>query len=338
MFYFIILFISSMDWSFLRNPDRKQSILGIRQMIAAEVVRLLGDRKVNELSLEEALKLKELSDLADWGQRVWEGVHSLDNYIDSLYELEAAGDFVKALKLAYKRQGKLRGDIEELKALLTESEQQIYRDREGARSRMFGIGSGLDIKKLEEGMKMMLEELIQKQAEEKHILEEEAPKLQLHIKKLKEEYVSLHIPRQDNGSSIDKVLAWGILKDRQMKSALDNHTLSQLSRRSGRFLDRLTKEMQGSPAMRWAERMHGVKLPPPAPPLSAIPASAYNTVEQKAVRNLNARESERAATLIFPSENHTRRKPTWGIPNVGPGFGGSRKAKPMRKRRRSRKN
>ncbi len=69
-----------------------------------------------------------------------------------------------------------------------------------------------------------------------------------------------------------------------------------------------------------------------------LSSSAYNTVEQKAVRNLNARESESAAKLIFPSQNHTRRKPTWGIPNVGPGFGGSRKAKPMRKRRRSRKN
>ena len=63
-----------------------------------------------------------------------------------------------------------------------------------------------------------------------------------------------------------------------------------------------------------------------------------NAAEQKAVRNLNARESERAANLIFPRQNQTRRKPTWGIPNVGPGFGGSRKRKPLRKRRRSRKN
>jgi len=59
--------------------------------------------------------------------------------------------------------------------------------------------------------------------------------------------------------------------------------------------------------------------------------------EQKAVRILNARESERAANLIFPRQNQTRRKPTWGIPNVGPGFGGSRKRKSLRKHRRSRK-
>jgi hypothetical protein len=59
--------------------------------------------------------------------------------------------------------------------------------------------------------------------------------------------------------------------------------------------------------------------------------------EQKAVRILNARESERAANMIFPRQNQTRRKPTWGIPNIGPGFGGSRKRKPLRKRRHSRK-
>ena len=63
-----------------------------------------------------------------------------------------------------------------------------------------------------------------------------------------------------------------------------------------------------------------------------LSSSAQNAAEQKAVRNLNARESERAANLIFPRQNHTRRKPMWGIPNVGSGFGGSRK------RRRSRKN
>ena len=77
-------------------------------------------------------------------------------------------------------------------------------------------------------------------------------------------------------------------------------------------------------------------------PLSALYAResrhAQNAAEQKAVHSLNARESERAANLIFPSQNHTRREQTWGIPYVGPGFGGSRKRKPLRKRRRSRKN
>ena len=117
------------------------------------------------------------------------------------------------------------------------------------------------------------------------------------------------------------------------------------------------KEKSERESALWAARMHGVSPTESAASLSAqklrmrpirkgnllaaiytsqrATKNAQNAAEQKALRNLNARESEKAANLIFPSQNRrnqTRRKQTWGIPNVGPGFGGSRK------RRRSRKN
>ena len=227
-----------MDFSgIFRNPIRVEGIRPIRQRISAEVIHLLGERKVIDLSLNEALKLKELSDLADWyqygGMKI---IHELNDHIDSLYEIEAAGELVQALRVAYIRQSKLSRDIEELKSLLLETEQQIYREKQAERisGRLIVGGSekNLLIKRSEEGMKMMLEELNQK-TEEKRILEQEISKLQLQIKKLKQEYLYLHLPREDNGSSFDKVLAWGIIKDRQLKlaQALENHTLSPVSRR-----------------------------------------------------------------------------------------------------------
>lgn len=343
MFYIIILFVGSMDFSDInfRHPDRNEII---RQRVSSKVRQLLGDRKVNELSLEEALKFKKLYDLADW-RKGGEGAGWGDEHIESLYEIEAAGEFVKALKLAYKRQGKLRRDIEELKALLTESEQQIYRDREGARSRMFGIGSGLDIKKLEEGMMMMLDELNQKQAEEKRILEEEAPKLQLQIKRLKEEYLSSDLPKQmkqvahealrselaaeraaaaaaraaaEEAESAKKAAGWGAYYAKMKQSSEAMEPESALADAS--FAATMAAATRDKHSYLRAKRDK-----------NRAEKAAKNAAEQKAVRNLNARESERAANLIFPRQNHTRRKPTWGIPNVGPGFGGSRK------RRRSRK-
>jgi len=347
-----------MDFSdIFRNPNREEGIRPIRQRISAEVIHLLGERKVIELSLNEALKLKELSDLADWHQNGMKIIHGLNDHIDSLYEIEAAGELVQALRVAYIRQSKLSRDIEELKSLLLETEQQIYREKQAERSfgRLIVGGSekNLLIKRSEEGMKMMLEELNQK-TEEKRILEQEISKLQLQIKKLKQEYLYLHLPREDNGSSFDKVLAWGIIKDRQLKlaQALENHTLSPVSRRkqwktsreesSDRVLEGLTKKMQGSPAMRWAERIQGVNLPPPPPPLSAIPASAYNTVEKKALNALYTRESRNAAEKIF-SKKLTKNKPTYGIPNVGTanvgtGFGGGYRKTRRRRYSRKRRN
>lgn len=338
-----------MDFSNIKpwHPDRNEII---RQRVSSKVRQLLGDRKVNELSLEEALKLKKLYDLADW-RRGGEGAGWGDEHIGSLYEIEAAGEFVKALKLAYKRQGKLRRDIEELKALLTESEQQLYREREAARFRMGGTDRGPDIKRLEEGMKMMLDELNQKQAEEKYILEEEAPKLQLQIKKLKEEYLSSDLPKQMKQVAHEALLS-DLAAEAAAKAAAaeaaaapaswraeaaaavaEGADFAQLLAAEAAELStaaeaaRMAESSPGGLRMRKGANSHSLRRR-----AQKAKNRAENASEQKAVRNLNARESERAANLIFPSQNHTRRKQTWGIPNVGPGFGGSRK------RRRSRKN
>jgi len=376
-----------MDFSNIyRNPNREEGIRPIRQRISIEVIRLLGGRKVTELSLEEALKIKELSALADWGQDGGEIIHGLDEHIDSLYEIEAAGEFVKALKLAYIRQSKLNRDIEELKSLLTESDQQVYREREAARSRMFGIDRGPDIKRLEEGMKVMLEDLNQK-TEEKRILEQEISKLQLQIKKLKDEYLALHRPigEYEYISNNSKIKAWGILKDSQIKEGLKTLNepkvkgmLRNISSSVGGKVPKGLKPLkQSSPAsmaarialqegqrataMRWAEGIQGVKLPswlmPSAPPqspplpasrplrlpppeplattappplLSPTPVSAYHSIEH----SLDARESRNAAEKIF-SKKLTKNKPTYGIPNLGTGFGGGYRK--TRRRRYSRK-
>jgi hypothetical protein len=363
-----------MDFSNIRpwDPDRNEII---RQRVSSKVRQLLGDRKVNELSLEEALKLKKLYDLADW-RRGGEGAGWGDYHIDSLYELEAAGEFVKALKLAYKRQGKLHGDIEELKLLLTESDQQLHRER-AARSRIllgiqFGVDDrGPDIKRLEEGNIMMLEELNQN-LEEKRILEQEISKLQLQIKKLKEEYLSSDLPKRMKQVAHEALLsdlaAEAAAKAAAAEAAAEaaaapararaaavaatvagsgaaeaaaaaEADFAQLLAAEAAELStaaeaaRMAESSPGGLRMRKGANSHSLRRR-----AQKAKNRAQNAVEQKAVRNLNARESERAATLIFPSQNYTRRKPTWGIPNVGPGFGGSRKAKPMRKRRRSRKN
>ena len=343
------------------SPANRQE--GLRQRASFKLTQLLGDRKVNELSLEEALKLKELADLTvNWKGDYDRTAGALYDHIDSLYELEAAGEFVKALKLAYKRQGKLRGDIEELKTLLTESDQQLHREREAARFRMGGTDRGPDIKRLEDGMKMMLDELNQKQAE-KYILEEEAPKLQLQIKKLKEEYLSSDLPKQMKQVAHEALLsdlaaeaaakaaakaaaaeaaaaaaaaaAPGASRAGRAAAAADFAQLlaaeaAELS--TAAEAARMAESSPGGLRMRKGANSHSLRRR-----AQKAKNRAENAAEQKAVRSLNARESERAANLIFPSQNHTRRKPTWGIPNVGPGFGGSRKAKPMRKRRRSRK-
>ena len=366
MFYIILLFVSSMDLSkeksikrliegnsdFRRiSPANRQE--GLRQRASFKLTQLLGDRKVNELSLEEALKLKELGDLTvNWKGEYDRTTYALYDHIDSLYEIEAAGEFVKALKLAYKRQGKLRRDIEELKLLLTESEQQLYRDR-AARSRIllgvqFGVDDrGPDIKRREEGNIMMLDELIQKQAEEKRILEEEAPNLQLQIKKLKEEYLSSDLLKQMKQVA-HEALRSDLAAERAAaaaaraaaeeaefakKAAARDAYYSQMKQQVAREAMEPESALAGAPARsKWAATQDKHSYLRAKRDKNRTEKAAKNAAEQKAVRNLNSRESERAANLIFPSQNHTRRKQTWGIPNVGPGFGGSRK------RRRSRKN
>lgn len=289
------------------SPANRQE--GLRQRASFKLTQLLGDRKVNELSLEEALKLKELGDLTvNWKGEYDRTTYALYDHIDSLYEIEAAGEFVKALKLARVRLIEIQGAIEELKLLLTESDQRLYTER-AARSRIllgiqFGINRGPDIKRLEEGNIMMLEELNQK-LEEKRILEQEISKLQLQIKKLKEEYLSSDLLKQ-------------------MKQVAHEALRSDLAAAEAA---RIAESFPGGIRMRKGANSHSLRRR-----AQKAKNRLQNAAEQKAVRNLNARESERAANLIFPRQNHTRRKPTWGIPNVGTGFGGSRK------RRRSRKN
>jgi len=92
----------------------------------------------------------------------------------------------------------------------------------------------------------------------------------------------------------------------------------------------------GVSAISWAERMQGVVLAPPPPHLSRMPLSVYNTLDDKALRALNAKDSGIAAEAIFPDKLGVN-KPKWGIPYVGPGFGGrkTRKRKQLRKRGKS---
>lgn len=71
----------------------------------------------------------------------------------------------------------------------------------------------------------------------------------------------------------------------------------------------------GIQAIRWAQRMQGVVPPPPPPQLSPLPLSVYNTVEDKALDLLNAKDSAVASQAIFPSETKSN-KPKWGIPYV----------------------
>jgi hypothetical protein len=349
------------------SPENRQE--GIRQRASFKLTQLLGDRKVNELSLEEALKLKELGDLTvNWKGEYDRTTSALYDHIDSLYEIEAAGEFVKALKLAYKRRDKLSGDIQELESVLTESAQQLYREREAARFR------------LEEGMKMILEELNHKK-EEKRILEEEIPKLQLQIKKLKEEYLSSDLPKQmkqvahealrselaaEAAARRQQAAETAAVEKAQKTAAWDAHFAQmkqQMEREAGEPSAALQLAARGNleavsasaPSRKntsnrdrgrrgESRRLLAAKVVRGVSGIGYLHAkraknraenALKNAAEQKAVRNLNARESERAANLIFPSQNRqnqTRRKQTWGIPNVGPGFGGSRK------RRRSRKN
>jgi hypothetical protein len=63
---------------------------------------------------------------------------------------------------------------------------------------------------------------------------------------------------------------------------------------------------------------------------------ARNTAEDKAIRELNRRESSNAAAAIFPNSSK-KNKPKWGIPNLGTGFGGRRTRRNLRKRKSSRK-
>jgi len=63
---------------------------------------------------------------------------------------------------------------------------------------------------------------------------------------------------------------------------------------------------------------------------------ARNTAEDKAIRELNRRESSNAAAAIFPNSSK-KNKPKWGIPNVGTSFGGRRTRRNSRKRKSSRK-
>ena len=60
---------------------------------------------------------------------------------------------------------------------------------------------------------------------------------------------------------------------------------------------------------------------------------ARNTAELNALRALNRRESRNAAAAIF-SNKSKKNKPKWGIPNLGTGFGGGRTRRNSYKRRR----
>lgn len=325
--------------------------------ISSEVIEKLGNRKVKDLSLEEALYLKELIDIGvmytadSRHQGIKQLMYELNDHIYSLYQLEAAGDLVKELHSCYTLQDTLNKDIEEIHAILNETQRRINSERGAARSRGQLIVNGspinLFIKSSVEANKKMLEDVEQKK-EKKRTVDEKIPKLQLEIKEKTEAFIALHKRPSDNIRWQYKAIAWAIVKNAELakETPVNNMTrIPPVDKRMRRMQNRMYTledknwlESGGIQAIRWAQRIQGVVPPPPPPQLSPLPLSVYNTVEDKAVGLLNAKDSAIASQAIFPSETKIN-KPKWGIHYVGPGFGGgkTRKRKLLRKRRKSHK-
>jgi hypothetical protein len=326
-------------------------------MIGAEALKRLQSSNIQKLSLEAALELKDLVDLGAGSsayspqmltalngpmttRRIYATLSSeLNSHIDSLYELEAAPDHVKALQRAYKNKSKLHQEIEELKEILTAIVAAIDRSsRESSLSRSLYHEN---IKRSEEGSKMMLEELQQK-TKIFALVEKEIGRLESDIKELKKDYLASHKRPVENINGRDKCLAWYIVNraiSAAAQPASDRVKMSYRGpghRKSREDMEAEAEqrwaETDGAEAMRWAEHVQGVVLPPPPPRLSKIPLSAYMTAEEKALRALNRRESRNAAAAIF-SNISEKNKPKWGIPNLGTGFGGGRTRRNSRKRR-----
>lgn len=330
-------------------------------IIAAEAIKKLGGRKFRNLTLEEALEIKELADLGAKG--AYPGIRELsvglDEYVKSPYGLEAARDQVEALDAAYKHKSKLYQDMEGLKTLIDTTMSDIAR----AKSAQFSFGEDKEarysfIKRSEQALDDMLKDLEQKPKEIRSV-DAEISRLISEIGRLKGAYLSEHRSPDANIPWDDKMIAWGKLRNAQAavrQAASARSKMEGLQRRNFRREEEKATEA----AMRWAERMQGVVLPPP-PPADHRAASpppresrgtfaaklrarnsvqrankqARNTAEEKSRRNLNARESRNAAAAIFANKSK-KNKPKWGIPNLGPGFGGgrsTRKNRGWRKRR-----
>ena len=316
--------------------------------ISSEVIEKLGNRKVKDLSIEESLYLKELIDIgvmytADARYQVIKQLmYELNDHIYSLYELEAADDLVKELHSDYKLQDTLNKEIEEIYAILNETQRRINSERGAARSRGQLIVNGspinLFIKSSVEANKKMLEDVEQKK-EKKRTVDEKIPKLQLEIKEKTEAFIALHKRPSDPIPWKYKAIGWDIVKTAQLAKENPVNNMTRRRRMQNRMFTIEDKKWLESPlgiqAIRWAQRMQGVVPPPPPPDLSPLPLSVYNTVENKALRSLNSKNSGIASQAIFPSESKNN-KPKWGIPYVGPGFGGgkTRKRKHLHKRRK----
>lgn len=330
--------------------------------ITIEVLQKLASRKVSDISLEEALYLKELIDIGAMGtydppqqgtSPFRQLMYELNDHIESLYKIEVAPELVDALKVTSKNRNKLYTQIEELRELCETTSQDIARVKSSRPS----FGENMEkrhsyIRAYNEGVKMMVEELEQK-IKEKYLVEIEIKRLEKEIKEKTEAFIALHKRPSDNIPWEYKAIAWVIVKSAQLakETPVNNMTrIPPVDKRMRRMQNRRMQnrmytledknwlESGGIEAMRWAERMQGVVPPPPPPQLSPLPLSVYNTVEDKAVGLLNAKDSAIASQAIFPSETKIN-KPKWGIPYVGPGFGGgkTRKRKLLRKRRKSHK-
>jgi hypothetical protein len=343
-------------YSLEKQNEKRQRAMLQADIIAAEAIKKLGGRKFRNLTLEEALEIKELADLGAKG--AYPGIRELsvglDEYVKSPYGLEGARDQVEALDAAYKHKSKLHKEMEELKILL----ETNGRDIGMAKTAPFSFGEDKHarysfIKRAEEGSKMMIEELEQK-TKEIHLVDAEISRLISEIGRLKGAYLSEH-PRPDaNISWEDKMIAWGGLL-RSAQQAAAREAASARSKMGGLQRSNFMREEKkaAEAAMRWAERMQGVVLPPP-PPADRRAASpsresrgafaarlrsvqrankqARNTAELNALSALNRRESRNAAAAIF-SNKSKKNKPKWGIPNVGTGFGGRRTRRNSRRRR-----
>jgi hypothetical protein len=318
-----------------RSEKLKRAMLKA-DIIAAEAIKKLGGRQFRNLTLEEALEIKELADLGAKGAYpgIRELSYGLDDYIKSPYGLEAARNQVEALDTAYKHKSKLHQEIEELKEILLTAGGDIYR----AKSAPLSFGEDKHerysfIKRTEEGAKMISEEIEQKNKDFRSV-DAEISRLISEIGRLKGAYLSER-PRPDaNIPWEDKMIAWGKLRNAQ---AAVRQAVSARSKMEGlqRRNFRREEEKAAEAAMRWAERMQGVVLPPPPPPRESRGtfAAQLRAAEEKSRRNLNAQESRNAAAAIFANKSK-KNKPNWGIPNLGPGFGGGRSTRKNRGSRR----
>jgi len=346
-------------YSLEKQSEKLKRAMLKADIIAAEAIKKLGGRQFRNLTLEEALEIKELADLGAKGAYpgIRELSYGLDDYIKSPYGLEAARNQVEALDTAYKHKSKLYQEIEELKEILLTAGGDIYR----AKSAPLSFGEDKHerysfIKRTEEGAKMISEEIEQKNKDFRSV-DAEISRLISEIGRLKGAYLSER-PRPDaNIPWEDKMIAWGKLRNAQAavrQAASARSKMEGLQRRNFRR----EEEKAAEAAMRWAERVQGLVLPPPPPAdrraaspppresrgtfaarlrarnsLQRANKQGYNTAEEKSRRNLNAQESRNAAAAIFANKSK-KNKPKWGIPDLGSGFGGGRST---RKNRGSRK-